>query len=129
MLYLRSTPTVGLKFYGNELNLFGYSDADWASDLHSRRSTTGYVVYAAGGPIAWQSKLQTTVAESTMEAEYMAAFGANQELIWLTGVLSEIEINLVDPITLNMDAKSAIALAKNAMHHKRSKHIDHEIGI
>ena len=57
----------------------------------------------------------------------MAAFGAIQELIWLKGVLSEIGINLVDPITLDMDAKSAIALAKNPMHHKRnerSKHID-----
>ena len=40
--------TIGLKFYGNELNLFGYSDADWAGDLDSRRYTTGYVVYAAG---------------------------------------------------------------------------------
>ena len=82
LLYLRSTPTIGLKFYGTELNLFSYSDADWAGDLDSRRSTTGYVVYAAGGPIAWQSKLQTTVAVSTIEAEYMAAFGAIQELIW-----------------------------------------------
>ena len=57
----------------------------------------------------------------------MAAFGAIQELIWLKGVLSEIGIHLVDPITLNglnMDAKRAIALAKNPMHHKRSKHID-----
>ena len=43
----------------------------------------------------------------------MATFGAIQELILLKGVLSEIGINLVDPITLNMDAKSAIALAKN----------------
>ena len=38
--------------------------------------------------------------------------------------LREIGIHLVDPITLHMDAKSAIALAKNPMHHKRSKHID-----
>ena len=124
LLYLKSTPTVGIKFKGSDLNLFAYSDADWAGDLDTRRSTTGYVVYAAGGPIAWQSKLQTTVAASTMEAEYMAAFGAIQELIWLKGVLGEIGIHLVDPITLNMDAKSAIALAKNPMHHKRSKHID-----
>ena len=54
----------------------------------------------------------------------MAAFGAIQELIWLKGVLSEIGIPLDDPITLHMDAKSAIALAKNPMHHKRNKHID-----
>jgi len=124
LLYLRGTPDVGIQFTGKSLDIFGYSDADWAGDLDTRRSTTGYVVYAAGGPIAWQSRLQTTVAVSTMEAEYMAAFGAIQELIWIKGVLSEIGIQLVDPITLRMDAKSAIALAKNPMHHKRSKHID-----
>ena len=124
LLYLRHTQTRGIQFRGDELNLFGYSDADWAGDLDTRRSTTGYVIYAAGGPIAWQSKLQTTVAVSTMEAEYMAAFGAIQELIWLKGVLRELGILIVDPIKLNMDAKSAIALAKNPMHHKRSKHID-----
>ena len=124
LIYLRTTPTVGIQFTGNDLNLFAFSDADWAGDLDSRRSTTGYVAYAAGGPIAWQSKLQSTVAVSTMEAEYMAAFGAIQELIWLKGVLGEIGIHLDDPITLHMDAKSAIALAKNPMHHKRSKHID-----
>ena len=55
--------------------------------------------HAAGGPIAWQSKQQTTVAVSTMEAEYMAAFGAIQELIWLKGVLKEIGILIDDPIT------------------------------
>ena len=65
LLYLKATPTVGIKFTGTDLNLFAYSDADWAGNLDSRRSTTGYVVYAAGGPIAWQSKLQTTVAVST----------------------------------------------------------------
>ena len=51
----------------------------------SRRSTTGYVVFAAGGPIARQSKLQTTVAASIMEAEYMAAFSAIQECVWVKG--------------------------------------------
>ena len=90
LLFLRETPDVGIQFTGKSLDIFGYSDADWAGDLDSRRSTTGYVVYAAGGPIAWQSRLQTTVAVSTMEAEYMSAFGAIQELIWIKGVLSEI---------------------------------------
>jgi hypothetical protein len=112
LLYLRHTQTRGIQFRGDELNLFGYSDADWAGDLDTRRSTTGYVIYAAGGPIAWQSKLQTTVAVSTMEAEYMAAFGAIQELIWLKGVLRELGILIVDPIKLNMDAKSAIAFSE-----------------
>ncbi len=51
--YLRETPDVGIQFTGKSLDIFGYFDADWARDLDSRRSTTGYVVYAAGGPIAW----------------------------------------------------------------------------
>ena len=81
LIYLRDTTERGIQFTGSDLELFAYSDADWGGDLDSRRSTTGYVVYAAGGPIAWQSKLQSTVAVSTMEAKYMAAFGAIQELI------------------------------------------------
>jgi len=124
LVYLRDTAEFGIKFRDDDFNLFAYSDADWAGDLDSRRSTTGYVVYAAGGPIAWQSKLQSTVAVSTMEAEYMAAFGAIQELIWIKGVLSEVGFDYVDPIILHMDSKSAMALAKNPTHYKRSKHID-----
>ena len=89
----------------------------------ARRSTTGYVLYAAGGPIPWQSKLQCTVAASTMKVEYMAAFHVIQEYVWVKGVLGEIGLD-IDPITLYMDSKSAICLAKNPLYHKRSKHID-----
>ena len=78
--------------------LSGYSDADWGGDLESRRSTTGYVFFAAGGPIAWQSKLQFTVAVSPMEAEYMAAFCAIQKLIKWVSV--ELGFNYVGPITV-----------------------------
>ncbi len=53
----------------------------------------------------------------------MAAFGAIQELIWTEGVLSELGFDF-DPMILHMDSQSAIAFAKNATHHKRSKHID-----
>ena len=72
LIYFRSTPEVGIQFRNDDLNLFAYSDADWAGDLDTRRSTTGYIVYVAGGPIAWQSKLQSTIAVSTMEAEYIS---------------------------------------------------------
>lgn len=47
-----------------------FSDADWAGDRSSRRSTTGYLFTFAGGPISWRSRLQQTVALSSTEAEY-----------------------------------------------------------
>ena len=105
---LRSTTEIGIEFRNNELNLHAYSDADWAGDHESRRSSTGYVVFAAGGRIAWQSKLQTTVAASTMEAKYMAAFNAIQECVWVKGVMSEIGFFYNSLITLFMDSQSAI---------------------
>ena len=124
LCYLRDTATQGLNFNSEELNLRCLSDSDWAGDVDTRRSTTGYVVFAAGAPISWCSKLQSTVAISSMEAEYMAAFFAVQEVVWLKGVLSEMDLGYGQPVPLLIDNQSAIRLAKNPMYHKRSKHIE-----
>ncbi len=58
--------------------------------------------------------------EITIYHRSRTTFGAKQELIWFKGVLSEIEFNYVDPITLYMDSKSAMSLAKNPTHHKEA---------
>ena len=54
-------------------------------DMHvfKGRSTTEYIFFAAGGPIAWQSKLQTTVSTSSMQSDYQAMNAGMQELVWL----------------------------------------------
>ena len=60
-----------------ELFLQLYSDADFASDLRSSRSTSGTFLKIAGpntsAPLAAQSKKQTAVSHSTPEAEIVAA--------------------------------------------------------
>ena len=104
--------------------MHAFSDADWAGDQITRRSTTGYIVFAAGGPISWQSKLQTTVATSSMESEYMAMYAGMQELVWLRGVLKELKCPLDEPTPFLVDSKSAKDLALNPVYHGRSKHID-----
>jgi len=58
--------------------LQGYSDADWAGDHETRRSTTGFTFIFGGAAVSWGSKLQKTVALSTMEAEYMALCEASK---------------------------------------------------
>jgi hypothetical protein len=62
-------------------SIVGFCDADWAGDLDTRRSTTGFVFMMESGAVSWGSKLQPTVALSSAEAEYMAACGAVQEAI------------------------------------------------
>jgi KUP system potassium uptake protein len=51
----------------------GYVDSYFAGDLEKRKSTTGYVFIIAGGAVSWVFKLQTVVALSTIEVEYMIA--------------------------------------------------------
>ena len=51
--------------------LVGYSNADMAGDIDSRRSTSDYLVTFAGRVIAWQSRLQKCVDLFTIEAEFI----------------------------------------------------------
>nr|GEW58156.1 Gag-Pol polyprotein [Tanacetum cinerariifolium] len=67
---------------GSNLNVKGYVDSDYASDLDESKSTTGYVFTLFGRIVSWVSKLQSVVAMSTTEAEYVAADQANKEAIW-----------------------------------------------
>ena len=100
-----------------------YSDADWAGDRRTRRSTAGYLVFVAGAPIAWYSKLMPTVAASTMESEYMSAFHCGQEILFIRNFLAEIGIPQSKPTIFRMDAKAAIDALINPVFHARTKHI------
>jgi hypothetical protein len=70
------------------------------------------------------SKLQTTVALSSAEAEYMALAESAKEVIWLKGHMEFFGIPILSPITIFEDNQSAIAMAKNPVFHQRTKHID-----
>ena len=103
--------------------LSGYCNADFAGDIDTRRSTTGYVFKLAGGAISWSSRLQPTVAASTTEAEYMAASNATKEGLWLRKLLTDLGKPL-KPIVIQSDNQAAISLIKNPITSMRSKHID-----
>ena len=65
-------------------------DSDFTGDLDKRKSTTGYVFTLAGATVSWVSKLQTVVALSTTEVEYMAATQVCKEVIWIQRLLEEL---------------------------------------
>jgi len=124
LAYLHGTPNYGLKFGGGDRpELQGYCDADFAGELDSRRSTTGFVFTLNGGVITWSSRLQPTVAASTTEAEYMAAASAVKEALWLRKLLPEFGI-AVPTVKVFCDNQAAIKLLKNPVSAARTKHID-----
>jgi hypothetical protein len=100
----RGTTDKGISLSGSSLDLHIYTDADWADDVLSRRSTTGFVVFAAGEPIAWQFKLPTTVSTSSMQAECQAMYAGMQVTVWLRGVLGEIGFTQCEPTPFFLDS-------------------------
>ncbi|KAH9681147.1 hypothetical protein KPL71_026853 [Citrus sinensis] len=68
----------------------GYVDSDFAGDLDKKRSITGYVYTLCGGAVSWKASLQSVVALSTTEAEYIALSEAVKEAIWLKGLVTEL---------------------------------------
>lgn len=135
--YLRGTIDYKLSYHGDpatvsstssvsfhDPSLVGYCDADWGSDVHDRKSITGYLFMLAGGAVSWQSKKQHTVALSSVEAEYMAATQASKEALWWKSFFHQLEIDIQGPVSIASDSMGSIALTKNATYHSRTKHID-----
>jgi hypothetical protein len=73
--------------------------------------------------MSWRATLQSVVAQSTTEAEYMAIAEACRESAWLKGLYAELGGD-DSCVNLFCDSQSAIYLTKDQMFHERSKHID-----
>jgi hypothetical protein len=123
--YLKSCPGKGIFFKSHgHLKVEGYSDADWASCLDDRRSTSGYCVFVGGNLISWRSKKQSVVSRSTAEAEYRAMSLVLCEMLWVKNLLSELNVLRRSPLRLWCDNKSAISIANNPVQHDRTKHVE-----
>jgi hypothetical protein len=123
--YLKGTPGKGLWFKSNgHLNVDGYCDADWASCLDDRRSTSGYCVFVGGNLVSWRSKKQSVVSKSTAEAEYRAMSQGLGEMLWVRNLLRELKILRQGSLKVWCDNMSAINIANNPVQHERTKHVE-----
>ena len=101
-----------------------YPDASWADDVATRRSTSGHVIIMNESPVAWTSHTQTTVAKSTMEAEYVELANAAGQAMSIKQFLEEITKETWR-INVHCDNAAVIAVAnKPAYNRQRTKHID-----
>ena len=104
--YVNKTASLSLHFgpFQNTTTLCPvlYSDADWAGDQETRRSTGAYVcmltdaTMSSKSAVSWSSKKQQTIALSSTEAEYMALTQAAKEAIWVTRFMTELSASSME---------------------------------
>jgi hypothetical protein len=122
--YVKGTTDYGIFYQANvPITLFGYTDSDLAGSVDDSKSTSGYAFSIGSGVICWSSKKQPIVALSTTEAEYIAASFAGCQIVWLRGILENLNHKQDVPTTLLCDNNSAISVTKEPVLHGRTKHI------
>jgi hypothetical protein len=125
MRYLQGTKGYSLTFkHADSLEVFGYTDSDFAGCVDSRKSTSGYIFFLAGGAISWKSSKQTIVATSTMEAEFIACYEITTQALWLRNFIGGLKIvdSIARPIKIFCDNSAAVFFSNKSG--SRSKHID-----
>ncbi|KAJ9560493.1 hypothetical protein OSB04_005653 [Centaurea solstitialis] len=125
--YMRRTKEMFLVFGGSEdeISVTGYTDASFQTDKDDFRSQSGYVFTLNGGAISWKSSKQDTIADSTTEAEYIAASDAAKEAVWLRSFITDLRVvaSISRPIDIYCDNSGAVAQAKEPREHHKSRHV------
>ena len=137
--YLLGTKHRGVVFTPDpKKGLECFVDADFAGSWQQADSNnpenvlsrTGYAIFYAGCPVIWISKLQSEIALSTAEAEYIALSQAMRDVIPIIHLLTEINclfpVHCPTPIIkckVFEDNESCIALAKHQKFSPRTRHI------
>ena len=125
--YLKGTTNYGIHYQKTQfkgvVRLQGYSDASWGSDdVDTYKSNTGFVMLLSQKPVSWKSVKQTLTAQSSTEAEYMAACAACKEVLWLRQLLSELNVCEKAPTVLYEDNQAVIKVGNGEGHYEASKH-------
>ncbi|KAK4387418.1 Retrovirus-related Pol polyprotein from transposon RE2 [Sesamum angolense] len=108
----------------SSLQLSAYSDASWAACLDSRDLSRGSAFFLGSSLISWKTKKQATVSRSSAEAEYRSMGSTVCELLWISYILRELQVDLQLPIPLWCDNKAALHITANPVFHERTKHLD-----
>lgn len=120
--YLKGTQSLGLRYSADNITyLHGYVDASHGNNFDGK-SFSGYVFMLSGGPVAWGSRKQRLVADSTTESEFIAMVLGCKEAMFLKQLLEELG-ELQPKIELFCDNMSAMKLIQKKCINDRTKHI------
>ena len=120
-----------LVYQCEDLIHIGYTNSDFQSYLDFRKSTLSCVFTLGGGAISWRNVKQSCIADSTMEAEYVVAYEAAKEAVWLKEFIFDLGVVRMKqvPITLFCENSGAVTQSKDPRNHKKGKHTERKYHI
>ncbi|KAJ9545833.1 hypothetical protein OSB04_025540 [Centaurea solstitialis] len=122
--YLKGQPKLGLWYpYDNSFDLVAYTDSDYGGANLDRKSTSGGCQFLGGRLVSWQCKKQTTVSQSTTEAEYIAASQCCSQVLWIQNQMQDYGLSFLQT-PIYIDNNSAISIVNNPVKHSKTKHIE-----
>jgi hypothetical protein len=127
--YLNETKDLSIlyKKVFESLILKAWIDFSWDENSDDSRSTHDHLLFMKSESIEWKSSKQTSIALSSIEAEYMGQANAVINVMWTRGLLNEMSIERTmsekNPTIIYADNQRAIKLANNSIFQKRTKHI------
>nr|GEU70298.1 putative retrotransposon protein [Tanacetum cinerariifolium] len=130
--YLRNTKDMFLVYEGNmerELRVSCYTDAGYLTDADNLKSRTGYVFVLNRGAVDWKSTKQSIFATSSTDVEYIAAFDASKEAVWIRKFIFGLGIvpTIKEPISMYCDNTGAITIAKDDGVTKGARHFREKV--
>nr|KYP31422.1 Copia protein [Cajanus cajan] len=112
--YVKGTVEYGIKYSHSQIFQFhGFSDSDWGGSVDDMKSTTGYCFSFGSGVFSWCSSKQDIVAQSTAEAEYVAANATANQAIWIRNILGDLHMEQNKPTQIFVDNQAAISISHN----------------
>jgi hypothetical protein len=123
--YVKDTTDFGVFFsQTQDPKLQGYSDSDWGGSLDDMKSTSGYCFSFGTGIFSWSLKKQEVVAQSTAEAEFIAATAAVNQALWLRKLMVDLKEEQASSTKVFVDNQAAIAISSNPVFHGKTKHFN-----
>ncbi|GJZ09640.1 ribonuclease H-like domain-containing protein [Tanacetum coccineum] len=121
LMYLTSL-RLDIMFTDSPFDLEAYTDSDYAGASLDRKSTTRGCQFLRSRLISWKCKKQTIVANSTTEAEYVAATSCCGQVPWIQNQILDYGYNFMNT-KIFIDNESTICIVKNPVFHSKTKHI------
>lgn len=108
----------------NAKQLIGMVDSDFAADRQHRKSVSGIVLRLAGGTIVGKTRFQEIIAQSSTEAEFIAAADAGKMILYVRSILEQVGMPQYEATILYEDNQGALLMAQAGKPTKKTRHVE-----